>query len=299
MKNLPFGRPGRFFKGNLHTHSTNSDGDFPPAEVIDRYCAEGYDFLTLSDHFLETYGWPVTDTRPLRRDGFTTLIGAELHVSRTLADELWHVLAIGLPPDFAPPANGEDIVGLSRRAAAAGAFIGIVHPAWYGLTPDDARLIDCAHGIEVYNHGSQVENDRGDGWVMCDILLNEGRRLSAFATDDAHRMTHDAFGGWIHVQAERLDPDLILASLKAGRYYSSQGPEIHDVRIDGDEIVVACSPAAVITVQGRGSRTKFVKGHEMTEGRLPLKRFEDSFFRVTVRDAEGRRAWSNPAWLVD
>ncbi len=44
MKNLPFGRPGRFFKGNLHTHSTNSDGDFPPAEVIDRYCRAGYDF---------------------------------------------------------------------------------------------------------------------------------------------------------------------------------------------------------------------------------------------------------------
>ena len=222
MKNLPFGRPGRFFKGNLHTHSTNSDGDFPPAEVIDRYCGAGYDFLTLSDHFLETYGWPVTDTRPLRRDGFTTLIGAELHVSRTLVDELWHVLGIGLPPDFAPPANGEDIVGLSRRAAAAGAFIGIVHPAWYGLTPDDARLIDCAHAIEVYNHGSHIENDRGDGWVMCDILLNEGRRLSAFDTDDAHRLTHDAFGGWIHVQAERLDPDLILASLKAGRYYTSE-----------------------------------------------------------------------------
>ena len=298
MKNLPFGRPGRFFKGNLHTHSTNSDGDFPPAEVVERYCRAGYDFLTLSDHFLERYGWPVSDTRALRRDGFTTLIGAELHVSRTLADELWHVLAIGLPTDFARPANGEDIVGLSRRAAAAGAFIGIVHPAWYGLTPDDARLIDCAHAIEVYNHGSHVENDRGDGWVICDILLNEGRRLSAFASDDAHRMTHDAFGGWIQVHAERLDPDEILASLKAGRYYSSQGPEIHDIRVEGDEIVVACSPCAVITAQGRGSRTKFVKGEAMTEGRLPLARFEDSFFRVTVRDADGCCAWSNPVWLT-
>ena len=53
----------------------------------------------------------------------------------------------------------------------------------------------------------------------------------------------------------------------------------------------------MITVQGRGSRTKFVKGHEMSEGRLPLKRFEDSFFRVT--DSRGRRAWSNPVWLAE
>ena len=63
------------------------------------------------------------------------------------------MLAIGLPIDFAPAGEGEDIVALSRRAADAGAFIGIVHPAWYGLTPEDARIIDCAHAVEVYNHG--------------------------------------------------------------------------------------------------------------------------------------------------
>ena len=224
MKNLPFGRPGRFYKGNLHTHSTNSDGDHAPAEVIERYCDAGYDFLTLSDHFLETYGWPVSDTRALRRDGFTTLIGAELHVSRTLIDELWHVLAIGLPTDFAAPGEGEDIVALTGRAADAGAFLGIVHPQWYGLTAEDACIIDRAHAIEVYNHGTHVENDRGYGWALCDILLNQGRRVTGFATDDAHHVTHDAFGGWIQVQAERLDPDEILETLKAGRYYSSPGP---------------------------------------------------------------------------
>ncbi len=128
MENLPCGRPGRGFKGHLHTHSTNSDGDHAPAKVIDLYHRAGYDFLTLSDHFLARYDYPVTDTRDLRRDGFTTLIGAELHVSKTLADELWHVLAIGLPTDFDTPGEGEDIVALTRRAADAGAFIGIVHP---------------------------------------------------------------------------------------------------------------------------------------------------------------------------
>jgi len=296
VENLPFGRPGRFFKGNLHTHSTNSDGDHAPAEVIDRYRRAGYDFLTLSDHFLERYGYPVTDTRALRRDDFTTLIGAELHVSRTLNDELWHVLAIGLPTDFASPGEGEDIVSLTRRAADAGAFLGLVHPAWYGLTPDDAQGIDRAHAIEVYNHGTHVENDRGYGWALCDILLNQGWRLTGFATDDAHHVTHDAFGGWIQVWAERLDPELILESLKAGRYYSSQGPEIHDIRFEDGEIHVTCSPVAVISAQGKGSRTKYVKGNGLTEGRLPLGRFKDSHIRITVCDDQGRHAWSNPVW---
>ncbi len=298
MENLPFGRPGRFYKGNIHTHSTNSDGDHTPAEVIDRYHRAGYDFLTLSDHFLARYDYPVTDTRALRRDDFTTLIGSELHVSKTLIDEMWPLLAIGLPTDFAATGEGEDMVALSRRAADAGAFIGIVHPEWYGLTPEDARIIDRAHAIEVYNHGSQVENDRGYGWALCDILLNQGRRVTGFATDDAHHMTHDAFGGWIHVWAEELDPDQILESLKAGRYYSSQGPEIKDIRFEDDEIVVACSPASVISAQGKGSAAKFVKGDVMTEGRLPLKRFNEGHIRITVLDDEGHHAWSNPFWLA-
>ena len=297
MQNLPLGQPGRFFKGNLHTHSTNSDGAYAPAEVIDRYHGAGYDFLTLSDHFLEVYDWPVTDTRDLRRDDFTTIVGAELHVSKMLNGEIWHVLAIGLPPEFAAPDADEGIVALSRRAADAGAFIGLVHPEWNGMTPEDANLIDCAHAVEVYNHGSHVENERGNGWALCEVLLNQGRRMTAFATDDAHGVHHDAFGGWIQVRAEALDPDLILESLKAGHYYSSQGPEIHDVRVDGDEIVVACSPASLIIAQGRGSRVEHLKGEAMTEGRLPLDRFKDSFFRVTVRDDQGLKAWLNPVWL--
>ena len=297
MENLPFGRPGRFFKGNLHTHSTNSDGDHGPAEVVDFYHRAGYDFLAISDHFLERYDYPVTDTRALRRDDFTTLIGAELHTGKTLIDEIWHVLAIGLPADFAATGEGEGIVALTRRAADAGAFIGLVHPEWYGLTPDDANIIDSAHAVEVYNHGSQVENDRGYGWSLCDILLNQGRHLSGFATDDAHHLTHDAFGGWIHVRATSLDPELILESLKAGRYYSSQGPEINDIAIVDDEIVVSCSPAAVISAQGKGARAKFVRGEGLTEGRLPLKRFNEGYIRITVLDAQGRHAWSNPFWI--
>jgi hypothetical protein len=29
VKNLPFDKPGRFYRGNLHAHSTVSDGSLP------------------------------------------------------------------------------------------------------------------------------------------------------------------------------------------------------------------------------------------------------------------------------
>ena len=52
IRPIAFSNPGRFFRGNLHTHSTNSDGVLPPEEVCRRYAVNGYDLLCLSDHFV-------------------------------------------------------------------------------------------------------------------------------------------------------------------------------------------------------------------------------------------------------
>jgi hypothetical protein len=46
-----FSAPGRFWRGNLHTHSTLSDGALEPERVINAYRGAGYDFMCLSDHF--------------------------------------------------------------------------------------------------------------------------------------------------------------------------------------------------------------------------------------------------------
>lgn len=297
MTSNPFAQPGRFHKGNLHTHSTVSDGQLPPEEVCRRYRERGYDFICLSDHFLPVYDFPVTDTRPYRSEGFTTLLGAEVHVPATRLGEKWHLLANGLPLDFEPPREGETAPEIAARCAAAGAFVSIVHPAWYSLSVDEARSIGAAHAVEVYNHTSQVMSDRGDGTVVLDALLSQGHRLNALACDDAHFEVDDAFGAWVMVKATEREPDTLLAALKAGHYYSSTGAELHDVRFDGDELVVDCSPASGVFLQGKGSRVTQVLGDGLTHVRLPAHKLgKHSFMRVTVVDALGRRAWSNPFW---
>src|SRR5688572_32343616 len=40
----------RWYKGNTHTHTTNSDGDSAPADVVDWYKRNKYDFLVITDH---------------------------------------------------------------------------------------------------------------------------------------------------------------------------------------------------------------------------------------------------------
>ncbi|MEZ5864214.1 MAG: hypothetical protein R3D25_09185 [Geminicoccaceae bacterium] len=54
----PFANRGRFLKGNIHTHTNLSDGALPPTEVINRYRSAGYDFLSITDHFLKVYDFP-------------------------------------------------------------------------------------------------------------------------------------------------------------------------------------------------------------------------------------------------
>ena len=201
--------------------------------MVEAYKNAGYDFMMLSDHFIGHFNWPIADTRALRSNNFTTIIGSELHAPQTQVGELWHIVAAGLPLDFPPAGKDETGEQLARRAHEAGAFIGIAHPAWSQLTIEDGRAIDCAHAVEIYNHGCAIENDRGDGWYLLDQLLNEGKRLTAFATDDAHFKTPDHFGGWVHVKAESLEPEVLLEALKKGHYYSSQGPQIHDISVSG------------------------------------------------------------------
>lgn len=308
MRIPPFSTPGRFWRGNLHTHSNLSDGAMSPQAVVEAYKGAGYDFLQLSEHFLDRFGWPIADTRRWRSNDFTTLIGAELHAMGTEVGELWHILAAGLPLDFPAPGPAETGPELAARARAAGAFVAIAHPAWSQLTPGDGRALEAAHAVEIYNHGCAVETDRGDGFYLLDRLANEGRRLTAIATDDAH-FRHgdlDAFGGFVEVKAESLDPEALLAALKSGHFYSSQGPRLHDVSVGRAEVAVECSPVHSVALLTGTSRALAKVGRHVTRAHFDLANVAreawtdtgaDQWFRIVAIDAAGRRAWTNPIWI--
>lgn len=261
------------------------------------YRAHGYDFVSLTDHFLEKYDYPIVDTRGFRQDGFTTILGAELHAPVTSRGKEWHILANGLPLDFEPGAASETGPELARRAAAAGAFVSIAHPHWSQLTLADAQTIDAAHAVEVYNHTSAVNCDRGDGLFMYDMLLSDGRKLGGVATDDSHWKVADGFGAWVMVRAPQNDPDALLRALHSGAYYATQGPQFHEIRRDGDVLQVTASAVESIMLVGAGSGSAAAFGRSLTRATLPLEKFDGTWCRAVAIDAAGRRAWSNPLWL--
>ncbi|MFM8692115.1 MAG: hypothetical protein ACKODC_06925 [Limnohabitans sp.] len=79
--------------------------------------------------------------------------------------------------------------------------------------------------------------------------------------------------------------------------HSSTGPEIHAIRFEGDEVEVECSPATGVYLLGKGSRNTQVLGQDLTRVRLQDSKLgKDSYRRIAVVDAQGRKAWSNPFW---
>ena len=305
MTNEMFTAPGKFWRGNLHTHSTRSDGVLDPGEVCRRYKAEGYDFIALTDHFVGLYDYPITDTTEFRDDTFTTILGAELHSGAMDNGSLWHILAVGLPagfapsnsPDFRPVPDQETGPQLAARARDAGAFVAIAHPEWSCMTENDARSLTAAHAVEIYNHSCAVEVDRPRGFTTLDYLLNQGRKLTLCATDDAHFSGPDHFGGWVMVKSETNTPDALLAALKAGHHYASQGPEIHDVTVEDDHVTVVSSAVVNVSVVGNGPGAAYVHGNAMTRTRLNISRLTNSpWIRISVTDRAGKCAWLNPIW---
>ena len=299
MQNLPFLLPGRWYRGNLHTHSTVSDGDKTPADVCALYRERGYDFISLTDHFTERYQFPITDTVPYRTDGFTTILGAELHAPATSLGDQWHILAVGLPVDFAPPGTGETGPQLAERAKAAGAYVAAAHPAWYDLTDQDLLSMPAAGAIEIFNTTCAVNTGKGDSTGYIDRLLSQDRFYQIIATDDAHfRPTNpDWCCNWVMVRSTSPDPADLLAALHAGHFYSSQGPEFLEVTPQqGDtRLAVRTSPIRAIHLTGRGSSHSSVKEDtDFTTAELSLEKIRGSFARITAIDRHGRRAWTNP-----
>mgnify|MGYP001796547870 FL=1 len=173
----------------------------------------------------------------------------------------------------------------------------VAHPEWGGRGLAEARALEAAQAVEVYNRGCQVGGDRADGFWHLDRLLEEGRRLTLCATDDAHFSEPDHFGGWTMVKAEQNAPEALLAALKQGHSYASTGPAIHNVIWSDSEVVVECSAAASVIVQGKGCAAVAQHGESMTRVTVPLARFVNSpWLRLTVVDRAGKRAWTNPVW---
>lgn len=217
-------------------------------------------------------------------------------------EAVFWVNAIGLPADFAPPAEDEPHTDTIRRAAEAGAYNVLLHPGLTNLLDFDSLPLEHLRAVETYNQNAAVAwPDQAEGRYTADALLSRGRRLHVTVGDDGHwHHPWDRFAARVEVRAGSLDPDALLAALKHGAYYSTQGPRIDDVQVDDGQVRVTCSPARSVALTGiHGWRSDVAIGERLEQVTLELATLRSPYWRLTVTDAHGKRAWTNPVWRAE
>lgn len=287
----PFTEPGEWLRGNLHTHTTNSDGPLSPQETVNAYAELGYDFLAITDHNC------LTRPEELNNQGITLLSGVELNPPGGNLGQDIHLVALGIeqvpqvPEGLGPP---ETMTAISSQSEVC--FV--AHPYWSLLEAGEIRLLDGYVGLEVYNQTCQRLNNHGTSEVQWDLLLAHTCPVWGVAVDDCHRLK-DMGRGWIMLKSEERSPVGILAALGQGYFYASTGPQLHEIEKYGENLRIACSPcqqaAVVAAMPGVGATTWYMEelARPFTEILLPIPTAE-VWLRVEVIDQAGRKAWSNP-----
>lgn len=292
--NNPFTEPGRFLKGNLHTHTTNSDGQLTPQEVVDMYRGADYDFLAITDHN------KLTSTRELDTAGLVMLSGMELHQGRGELGQVHHIVAIGMEtPIEVPVTDGlqEALTYIAPRCR----FAFIAHPYWTSLSFRDILGTTGHVGVEVFNYTCHCGIGRGESSVYWDHLLAHGEQRLGFAVDDAHMHYNDSLGGWIMLKSQSAAPDAIISAIISGDFYASSGPSIEDVQVEHSRVVVRCSPCQAVNVicpaPGCGTSTHRLgpEAGPYTEVALGIDPGW-SPIRIECIDLQGKKAWTNPLW---
>lgn len=294
MKINFYGRELNVYRANLHTHTTTSDGDFTPQETVDAYAAAGYDVLNLSDH------WKTNDITQLNDRGMTLISGIELAPSGPRKIEC-HVLGIDVPFGF--PGYYDSVQdGIDAINNAGGiAFMG--HPRFSGLTCTDLLEYSGLQGIEVYNNASRFSGKESSAAVW-DELLYFKRDFTALAVDDMHTNV-DKFGGWTMICAPDKERSSIVAALRNGEFYATQGPVIYSLEYENGIFRAEFSSAVRAMVMADRSLAQCIRvepapGMEdtplATSCEVDIKSWLNpgQYFRLEIMDEKGHFAWSNP-----
>ena len=278
---------GKFYKGNLHTHTRLSDGRRTPEEVEALYREAGYDFIAITDHRKR---FPAKET-----EDFIILSGGEYHHQPGVT--AYHILGIGLQEDVYSD-DKDSPQAIIDKIRSAGGFPILAHPAWSLMTPEDGLALHGYEAVEIYNGISDGYTNRGYSDLFLDVCATHGRLSGIIADDDSHFYEgYDTMMGFVCVQAESFTAKGLTGALWAGRYYASTGPELKQVEYEDGVIRVECGPVKEIYFMSnvwfaRGRTVRAPEGEYLTSAEYTVGA-KDFWIRVEGLDENGKRFWSN------
>jgi hypothetical protein len=301
---------GRWFKGNTHTHTVNSDGDSTPDEVVRWYREHGYQFLVLTDH---NYLTRVEGLNAVHgaAEKFLVIQGEE--VTSSAEQKPVHVNGLAVET-LVPPSKAATIREAAQQNVdgirAANGVPHINHPNFgWALTADDLRQLERTKLFEVFNGHPQVNNVGGGGvpgldetW---DRILSSGRLMYGIAVDDAHHFKRPgdptASGpgrGWVTVRATALEPRLIVEALERGDFYASTGVELaeYSSSTTGITLKIRATAWSKYRVQFIGRDGRLLA--EQTDASASYTfNGSEGYVRAKIFESNGQVAWTQPVMV--
>lgn len=297
----------RWYKGNLHTHTVNSDGDSTPDDVVKWYREHGYQFLVLTDH---NYLTSVEGLNALHGadDQFLVIKGEE--VTDRIGDKAIHVNGFDVDR-IVPVQGGKSVVEMIQRMVdairAARGVPSINHPNFtWSITADELMQLQRTRLFEVFN-GHPLVNNLGGGGVpgleeTWDRILSSGKLLYGIGVDDAH--TFKAPGdptvagpgrGWVYIRSPRLEARALVEALERGEFYASTGVELQSVEVTKTALTITIKEGLMARY-----RTQFIgkQGRILGEGAGLTAAYtfkgDEGYVRAKVIESNGRYAWVQP-----
>lgn len=300
----------KWYKGNTHTHTLNTDGRDVPYEVAKWYRERGYNFVVMTDHEYITPVGPLNDL--LGRTGqFLVISGQE--VTDRSEDKPIHSNGLGLTKLVMPSGLGTKVESLQKNIdniRAAGGVPQLNHPNFgWALSANEIKQLKGLRLMEIYNGHPLVNNLGGGGLpsaeAIWDDLLTSGILIYGIGDDDVHQLHSkgeaiEALPGqaWIYVRAAELTPAAILSAIDNGQFYASTGVELLDYKADRTEVSIKVKALtnSKYTVRFIGSGGKVL--HESFEPNAVYKvKGTEGYVRVKVLESNGRFAWTQPVML--
>ncbi len=338
MKTYLLPENGKFYKANLHCHTTCSDGAMTPAQIKELYLSHGYSIVAYTDHDVLLGHNELTDDTFLALNGFEAEVivpkESGLAIRKTChlcfialepdrltmpfyhrekylfgnAPSYRHLLKFDeSQPDFERVYHPDCVNEMIRRGKENGFFVTYNHPTWSLEDFGDYTAYHGMDAMEITNFSSVSAGYPEYNERVYDDMLRGGERIYCVSADDNHNRhpetsgKWDSFGGFVMIKADRLDYKTITSALREGHFYASQGPHIHDLYIEDNRLTVTCSGAYKICLNTgkRRADAAYAKDGELLEKASFRLTPDDIYVRVTVIDPRGYEAYSQAYFLTD
>ncbi len=320
-----------WYRGDLHAHTTFSDGALTPNELIALASVQGLDFLAITDH-----NTLAAFQEPLPLNDVLVVPGAEVTLDRghfnvfgTARHESWMEGLFAWPQPLREAELNGTVGQLVAEISRAGHLVSVNHPllepwAWrIGSLP--VAALDC---LEVWNDPSWPDNRQAnpaalDMWTR---WLNDGHRITAIGGSDYHRprppegvlKPAERLGyPATFIYAQRLSFQGLMDGLRARRTFVSLGPRLGlEASLRGKPFSIGADLGPVqgeLEVAGRVSAWKGGTTARLLRNGVPVREIGSAgeefqvhyreeldpanpvWFRLDVHDGQGEvLAFTNP-----